>query len=650
MKRKRMLVLRRWFVKNSIHSLRVRILLGFLLVSLTTLSIATIGYWYQKQSAQLSRLRSLSEKVTLEIVRMQKAEAEFNSISVLQKDFFVSGKDTSLIQYEVSYASMVVTLHQLKAALPIVMPDAQGDIMRRRIDRMVEKASQMQVSMSAYAAKMRQRGFLNYGILGEMRAAAHSLEQSSQLARIDLLQLRRHEKDYLLRRDLSYFEDAGLLGRRLMDAAVTGRRIEEAALLQRYLSQFEALVSLELQLGLIGEGGLRPQMAAMSTDLSKQVADLNEILLQEALEKGDRYQRVFLALAVTAVLLTLLFSLYFSKQIIRPLRQLTHFIHNEIEGQFKAGGPQLRIHGQHELSDLGADVNAMVLQIRQQLSEITKQGEALAARNTDLTALNKALKQTQEKQAALLRVREKIHSIISHDLRAPVNGMAAYLEIILEDATQITPSMTVKFAGQMLQSVQRLGEMMENLLRWSLFHSGELAYEPKWIHVEESVARCMELYTETASKKSVTIVLGTLAVGQVFADSEMLDFTLRNLITNAIKFSHAGGQVRVHAAMVAAEMIGIHVQDQGVGMAAAQIDRILVHGEHLSTTGTQKEKGTGFGLMLCRDFVARHGGQLTVQSVLGKGTTVTFTLPFQSHAGKGFSSKFVATEASLFEG
>ena len=421
-------VSKRWLPKYGIHSLRVRILLGFLLVSLTTLSIAAMGFWYQRQSAQLSRLRSLAEKVMLEVARMQQAEAEFNSIGVLQPHFYETGSDASLMQFQESYKRMLATLHQLKGTLPEVMPDDQRQVVQAHIGDMEGRATQMQTDMARYAQQMRERGFLNFGILGAMRSAAHALGSSPQMAGMDLLQLRRHEKDYLLRRDLSYYEAARSLGQRLLHTAQRSGRSAEVALLQLYLSRFEALVSLERELGLIGDGGLRNRIAETSAALSRQVVALNEVLLQESLEKGDRYQRVFMLLALIAVVLTVLLSLYFSAQIIRPLRLLTGFIHREVEGQFRTAYTPLRMPGQHELSDLGADVDLMVQQIRGQLAEITAQGEALAARNGELQLLNQALKQTQEKQAALLRVREKVHSIISHDLRAPMNGMMAYLE------------------------------------------------------------------------------------------------------------------------------------------------------------------------------------------------------------------------------
>jgi signal transduction histidine kinase len=254
----------------------------------------------------------------------------------------------------------------------------------------------------------------------------------------------------------------------------------------------------------------------------------------------------------------------------------------------------------------------------------------MAEQNAALTALNVTLRETQARQAAMLHVREKVHSIISHDLRAPINGMVGYLNLLLETPEDFGADDIANFARKMLQSTMRLSEMMENLLRWSLFHSGELVCNPIILHLDAHVDRCMALYGEAAAKKEITLHNELAAAYTLWADQEMVDFIMRNLTTNAIKFTKPGGHVRYAAAPTDDGFLAICVQDDGVGMTMEQVNRILEKGEHVTTSGTQKEKGTGFGLMLCRDFVQHQGGKLTVESRPGHGTQVRFTLPMQT--------------------
>lgn len=612
----------------NVYSFRVRILLGFLLVSATTIGIAGLGFWYQKQSFKLSHVRALSEKVELEVVRMQKAEAEFDSEGLVARSFFETGQHSTLVDHSNSSSKINNNLVLLKDALPNAMHQDQETLLQTKIDSMLQSATMVQMQFQQYAQRIRNRGFLSFGIMGEMRESAHVLESSGQLDPVQLLQMRRHEKDYFLRRDTTYYRQAQEVGTAMLAVASRDKALDaEQALLRNYLERFSQLVMLERELGLTAGDGLRYRIKEVSVVLGRQVEELNQVLMAESADLGQRYQIIFLAIAGLAILLAIGLSLYFSLKISDPLQRIMRFIHVEISQQFVPGSNRLSVKGRGEIRDLSNDINAMVRQIRRQLSEIKVQGEALSERNDALLALNAALRDTHERQAAMLQVREKVHSIISHDLRAPINGMMGYLTLLVETPDEFGTEEIAKFARQMLQSATRLSEMMENLLRWSLFHSGELVCKPEPLLLNLHVQRAIDLYEEIATKKSVKLVHVLEHDWTIMADREMLDFTLRNLVSNAIKFSHKGGRVEVSAAQSKDANLRIKVRDEGVGMAMEHVNRILLKGEHVTTIGTQKEKGTGFGLMLCRDFVVHQGGTLTVESKLGEGTEVFFTMP-----------------------
>ncbi|MEY3443537.1 MAG: hypothetical protein RLZZ519_1818 [Bacteroidota bacterium] len=614
--------------KINVHSFRIRILLGFLLVSATTIGIAALGFWYQKQSTKLSQVRILGENVRLDLLRMQKAEAEFDSDGLVSRPFFETGLHSTLSDHAASHANIHNCLLLLLEALPKAMHSDQEAGFQGKVDSMLVGLAELQNHFQDYANRIRQRGFLSFGIMGEMREIAHILESSGRFNSVQLLQMRRHEKDYLLRRDSTYYNNACQVGANLLYSLPNGQSsATEQALLGKYLERFAELVALERELGWTGGPGLRQKIKGVSKVLGNQVKDLNAALSEESTDLGVRYQRIFLAIAGLAILLTIGLSLYFSIKISDPLQSIMRFIRTEISQQFQPSTNRLAIKGRGEIRDLSNDINAMVRQIRRQLGEIKAQGETLADRNSALMELNAELRETHEQQAAMLHVREKVHSIISHDLRAPINGMIGYLNLLLETPDDFEADDIALFARQMLQSTLRLSEMMENLLRWSLFHSGELVSNPQALHLNTQVQRAIELYAEVATKKEVTLVNAIDNDWTVFVDKDMLDFILRNLISNAIKFTKPGGTVEVAAKPETDAFLSIQVKDNGVGMTMDQVNRILEKGEHVTMTGTQREKGTGFGLMLCRDFVVHQGGKLTVQSSVGVGTEVSFTLP-----------------------
>jgi signal transduction histidine kinase len=605
--------------KLGIYSFRVRILSGFLLVSLTTLSIAGLAYWYQVNATKLARLNSLVADMRLEVVGLQKAEAEFNSQALTAPSFFHDGVHPTATAHTLGFESINQRITELEQRLPEAMSPTTTDSLRGLLTHMRATLLALRKDFMAYVVGIRKRGFWGYGLLGEMRGLAHNLESSQRLDRADVLQLRRHEKDYLLRRDTSYYVQAKTLAESLRIMMVATHTAQaEANGLDTYLKKFAEVVALEAELGLNGQG-LRSTIHAHSTQLAEEVDMLNAVLAQEASTLGVRYRQRILLLVVLALLMTLGMSIYFAVRLSRPIRQITTYMTHELASHFQGPSQTLNLGSKDELAQLGEDVALMVAQIRKQIEEIN-------ARNHALVEVNATLEQTKEKQAALLRVREMVHSIISHDLRAPMTGMIGYLQATLEESNELFGGQAQKFLRKMLANVKRLNELMENLLRWSLFQSGEMIWEPAPLDLNDAVTRNLALYAEMAEAKEIRLLSDLDRPWTVHADAQMLDFILRNLVTNAIKFSRPGGQVRITTEAFPNDLVRISVIDQGVGMSQDKIDRILVHGEHYTSSGTQKEKGTGFGLMLCRDFVARHGGKLMMESTVGEGTRVSFTL------------------------
>jgi len=168
--------------------------------------------------------------------------------------------------------------------------------------------------------------------------------------------------------------------------------------------------------------------------------------------------------------------------------------------------------------------------------------------------------------------------------------------------------------------------LMENLLQWSTFETGEALYRPAVHPVDKAVARVLSLVQAAAHRKSINLVTVANPQAAVLADKSMLHSIIQNLVSNAIKFSQPSGNVVVESRLLDS-WVEITVRDSGVGMTAATLARVLQPESSHSTYGTAGERGTGLGLNLCRNFVERHGGVFSGTSTPGVGTTFTFTLP-----------------------
>jgi signal transduction histidine kinase len=165
-------------------------------------------------------------------------------------------------------------------------------------------------------------------------------------------------------------------------------------------------------------------------------------------------------------------------------------------------------------------------------------------------------------------------------------------------------------------------------LQWSLSETEDIKFEPETLNISQLASENVELYKATAEGKGVNFNLKIDTNLCAYADTNMINFVFRNLLSNAIKFSLVNTQITLKGYLSEdRKKIHIEVKDQGVGISPKNLSKVFNPEEHFSTTGTSKEKGTGFGLLLCKNFVEQNGGNIGLESVLDEGTTVFFTLP-----------------------
>lgn len=242
-------------------------------------------------------------------------------------------------------------------------------------------------------------------------------------------------------------------------------------------------------------------------------------------------------------------------------------------------------------------------------------------------------KQTEEeiklKNAELQRLnadKDILMSILAHDLICPFNSILGYLELLTAnlrhyDLDKIEEQITV-----VNHSATSAFHLLEDILLWARSQSGAIPFEPREFNLKLSFARVFDVLKPSADSKNISINIGDAEKINVFADVDMLNTILRNLVSNAVKFTNSGGQIHVSAEKNLSN-VTISVSDNGVGIAPDVIPKLFDMTKLYSTRGTSNEKGTGFGILLCKKFVEMHGGKIWVESELGKGCEVKFTLP-----------------------
>jgi signal transduction histidine kinase/ligand-binding sensor domain-containing protein len=248
-----------------------------------------------------------------------------------------------------------------------------------------------------------------------------------------------------------------------------------------------------------------------------------------------------------------------------------------------------------------------------QKEHILDQNELLEKKNTELDEL--------------IKTKDKFFSIIAHDLKNPINAIMGFSELMLKRGDSQTPEKRKEFARHINLSASMVYNLLVNLLDWARSQSHSLKARPKIYDMQQVMADNFTLMADLAEAKNLTIKLGVEPGLRAYADINILNTVMRNLISNAIKFTPRGGEVTVTSWGIEEDNIYISVSDTGIGMDPAKLKTIFDMENNTSTSGTEHEKGSGLGLLVVKEFVAANGGKIKAHSSIGVGTVFTFTLP-----------------------
>jgi PAS domain S-box-containing protein len=216
--------------------------------------------------------------------------------------------------------------------------------------------------------------------------------------------------------------------------------------------------------------------------------------------------------------------------------------------------------------------------------------------------------------------------ILGHDLKGPVNSIVSLLDIVNDNINNMPLEEIKEILRLVYQSTTNTSRLLDDVLLWATAKSGKMEFKPRIFNFTLDCQDIVDLLQFTATAKNITIELLCDVSLEVYADKNMLDTILRNLISNALKFTHAGGKITIFGKKEPGQTV-ISIADNGVGIDAKDINKIFDKVQLFTSIGTNEEKGTGFGLKLCQEFIGKHQGEIWVESEVGVGTTFHFSLP-----------------------
>lgn len=364
-----------------------------------------------------------------------------------------------------------------------------------------------------------------------------------------------------------------------------------------------------------------------------------EIILQEALysvyKKMGDYK---LALESAEVFFSLSDSVYNAKRSESIERMKTVYDTERKEQE----NIQLRIDQEHKRALLEAQSNTIrkqyiavgIISLILVVLVITvvqffRQKNKLKYAMTQLSIQNTEIKQQGEVLKELNATKDRFFSIIAHDLKSPFTSLIGYTSLLDDDENVFNAEQRKFIIHDLKRSAQSTYELLENLLAWSMSQGGSLQVQKETIQVNELIDTVCNLVNHRAKKKSISITVRCHDQIEVETDRKMLSSVLRNLLSNSIKFSMENTAVEISAEKQDNQLL-VTIKDEGIGMSPLDIDNLFRIDVAVSRPGTSSEKGTGLGLIMCHEFIQMMGGELSVQSELGKGTTISFSIPTEA--------------------
>ncbi len=249
----------------------------------------------------------------------------------------------------------------------------------------------------------------------------------------------------------------------------------------------------------------------------------------------------------------------------------------------------------------------------------------------DITERNKneiALKESELKLNELNASKDKFLSILGHDLKSPLATINGFSHLLLEQIAENNREETELYASVIQEASQKAMDLVNDLMQWSRSQSGKMACNPETLEVGELISSVIQLLQPAASKKKINIYTDYNHLATVSTDRYMVETILRNLISNAIKFTNTGGKIVIKT-FQDDKKLTVSVADNGIGIAQEKMEKLFRIEESFTTPGTSNERGTGLGLLLCKEFLTILKGKIWVESEEGKGTTMLFSIPMR---------------------
>lgn len=594
-------------------SLRKRLLFSFGFISLLAIGIVALNYMFNSRINKIHEHRLQIDKVYINILRTLNVGGNFINFETIKPDFYTTGESNYLKEHAENIESTKENIRFL-----IFISEHRSDILLR--DDLINLNNEIvgyQELFESYVKNLQLRGFEEIGVVGDLNKSTDKLFNLSN-GKYDALlgQIKLAEMQYQITFDTTSVS----LQMKLLNALKEQWNDPQVqTIIEEKSKAFREMVRLDNFFGFKKEQGHAVKLQHKIEEIEDLIAEIdNDSKIIESRLLKEIFSWFALVLLLQ-ILVSIFLTLYLANRLSKPIKLISTTLNNVVSSDFKELNSLENIRGKDELAQLGRNVNIFMEKLEENFLKLEKNQAELEEINSVLKALNAEIKLSENKLKHIDAVKNKIFSIVAHDLRVPFVNMSGFLEAIRLQADSFTPDELKAFGERMTQTVSELRNLSTTIIQWAIAQSEGLKYNPQEVDMEHIFQQNIDIQEANASSRLLSFETKYDGDAIIQSDPDILNFVLRNLITNAIRKAKVGGQITL-SYLNKKSQFTIEVDFEGIEFSNDEITKMFDMASRIDSASTTENAGLGIGLALCRDFIRVAEGEIIAQRVSGRGS------------------------------